>query len=134
MQRMPAFNPSSRTPFGESGYSDAFNAGSKTPYADFGGSRTPAGAYQGTAANHDTWGNRGYDAPTPGVVGGITGASVAPTPAAAPTPRFNTWGGEAAPETPGAGLAQTAPTPSSETPAAWGGDDGPRYEEGTPSP
>lgn len=128
---MPAFNPSSRTPFGESGYSDAFNAGSKTPYGDFGGSRTPA--YTGPNAN-DTWANKAYDAPTPGMTGGPSGASVAPTPAAPPTPRFNAWGGEGAPDTPGAGLGQTAPTPSSETPAAWGGDDGPRYEDGTPSP
>lgn len=82
------------------------------------------------ATGSNTAGNsRPYDAPTPGgdihVVSTPSNVYTASTPAAAaPTPKFS-------------GYAADAPTPFSgqpETPAAWVGDDGPRYEEGTPSP
>ncbi|MCJ1306359.1 transcription elongation factor spt5 [Agyrium rufum] len=120
--RTPAWDPGNRTAYGGAGNrstassntNDAFSLGSKTPYGgDFGGSGGKTPAY--------------YAPPTPA--------------AAAPTPKFSGYAGDA--PTP-AGV----PTPYSgnpETPAWSGdggdgdgdggdGDDGPRYEEGTPSP
>lgn len=135
-QRTPAWDPGARTSYG----GDPFG-GSKTP-AYTADSRTPAYNSASSTAYAEPWtssanatgsntaGNsRPYDAPTPGrdmhVVSTPSNVYAASTPAAAaPTPKFS-------------GYAADAPTPFSgqpETPAPWGGDDGPRYEEGTPSP
>lgn len=135
-QRTPAWDPGARTSYG-----DPFGGGSKTPAHNADSSRTPA--YNGNTSTtyNDPWGSsanattsntaansRAYDAPTPG-----TDIHAAPTPsngysaptpaAAAPTPKFS-------------GYAADAPTPFSGQPdtPAWGGENEPRYDEGTPSP
>ena len=130
--RTPAWNPTATA----SSYSqDPFsnNGGGRTPaYEPSFPSRTP-GPAASTYNPPSTLSSRAYDAPTPG-----KDFTTAPTPAAnggssnvghtpmamagAPTPRFSgdaptPFGGQ--PETPGWGA---------------GDDDGPRYEEGTPSP
>ncbi|KAL1961061.1 hypothetical protein VTO42DRAFT_4949 [Malbranchea cinnamomea] len=155
--RTPAWAAGTKTPYGsgtsyggstaDSGF-DAFVAGSRTPGhpgAQAGG-RTPAwGPSTSSGAS-----SRPFDAPTPGgdYSAPTPGAYGAPTPGAtAATPRA--WPDSA--PTPGAANAPTpgnfgskragaydAPTPAvgmgmPATPAATGGDDGPRYED-TPSP
>lgn len=159
--RTPAWNSGARTPYAggsdSSGF-DAFAAGSRTPAwgAPNPGNRTPA--WSAGASSSSTSDNKGYDAPTPGgnysaPTPGAYGsaptpgasaptpggwADSAPTPGAlnAPTPGApGSYGGKKpydAP-TPAAGRPYDAPTPATAaTPAAE--DDGPRYEEGTPSP
>lgn len=134
IQRTPAWDPGARTSYG-----DPFG-GSRTPAYAPESSRTPAQTNNSPAAYVDPWASsarltssntaansRPYDAPTPGkdihAAPTPSNAYTAPTPAATDsTPKF-------------AGFAADAPTPFSgqpETPAAWGGDEGPRYEEGTP--
>lgn len=137
---------------GAGGRTPAWDPGARTSYGDpFGGSRTPAWAPESSrtpahtstsAADVDPWASssrltssntaansRPYDAPTPGqdIYAAPTPSNVysAPTPVATDaTPKFTAY-------------AADAPTPFSgqpETPAAWVGEEGPRYEEGTPSP
>lgn len=134
-QRTPAWDPGARTSYG-----DVFG-GSKTPAYNADSSRTPAYNSTSNTAYTDPWASstsattsntaansRPYDAPTPGkdihaAPTPSNGYSAATPAAVAPTPKFS-------------GYAADAPTPYSgqpETPA-WGGEDGPRYEEGTPSP
>ena len=135
-QRTPAWDPGARTSYGDS------LGGSKTPAYNADSSRTPAYNSTSNTAYNDPWASsaasattsntaansRPYDAPTPGkdihaAPTPSNGYSAATPAAAAPTPKFS-------------GYAADAPTPYSgqpETPA-WGGEDGPRYEEGTPSP
>ncbi|MCJ1471740.1 transcription elongation factor spt5 [Lambiella insularis] len=126
--RTPAWENGSRTSYGASASSDPFGTGSKTPAYNADSSRTPAynPSYN---SNPDPWA-RAHDAPTPAAATPSNGYS-APTPAAAaPTPKFSGYGADA--PTPAG-----APTPYSgqpETPAWGGDDDGPRYDEGTPSP
>ena len=131
-QRTPAWDSGSRTAYGGASNTDAFASGSKTPAYNNDSSRTP-GYAPSYNANPDPWA-RPHDAPTPAAATPSNGYS-APTPAAtAPTPKFSGYGIDA--PTPAG-----APTPYSgqpETPA-WSGDvggddDGPRYDEGTPSP
>jgi transcription elongation factor SPT5 len=160
--RTPAWNAGARTPYDSgvgssaSGGFDAFAAGSRTPAwgAPNLGGRTPAWNAQSAAPSPaNIKDQRTYDAPTPG------GDYSAPTPGAygsVPTPSVSAgtprgWADNA--PTPGALNAPTpapfgssrpydAPTPaigsgSAATPGAGpygGGDDGPRYEELTPSP
>ncbi|KAL4953642.1 Spt5 C-terminal nonapeptide repeat binding Spt4-domain-containing protein [Aspergillus filifer] len=146
--RTPAWNAGARTPYGGSGSSgnsdfDAFAAGSRTPaWGAPSGSRTPAWSASASGSSS----NKTYDAPTPGATysaptpGAYSGA---PTPAGLSAPTPGAWADSA--PTPGAYNAPTpgaydAPTPAmggaAATPGAgYGdGDDGPRYEEGTPSP
>lgn len=129
----------SRTPAwtsgGRSSYNDPYS-GSKTPAYDS-SSRTPAYAQnQAGSGYNEAWASssngassaqRAYDAPTPG-----RDLHAAPTPnggyaatpaAAASTPRFSNYNGD-------------APTPYTGQPETPGyvEDDGPRYEEATPSP
>ena len=129
--RTPAWNPTATA----STYSqDPFSAtsGGRTPGYEPSYSRTPGPSYNPPASS-----NRPYDAPTPG-----KDFATAPTPTAHPMNGYGNAG-----NTPGAmGGAPTpkfsgdAPTPyggQPETPGWTGagdGDDGPRYEEGTPSP
>ncbi|MCJ1464312.1 transcription elongation factor spt5 [Pseudocyphellaria aurata] len=133
--RTPAWDPGARTSYGDS------TGGSKTPAYNADSSRTPA--YNGNASTtyNDSWGSsanattsntaansRPYDAPTPGkdihaAPTPSNGYSAATPAAAAQTPKFS-------------GYAAEAPTPFSgqpETPA-WGGEEVPNYDEGTPSP
>ncbi|KAL4922512.1 Spt5 C-terminal nonapeptide repeat binding Spt4-domain-containing protein [Aspergillus aurantiobrunneus] len=149
--RTPAWNAGARTPYAGSGSGsgnsdfDAFAAGSRTPAWGGAGNRTPAWSASSSS-------NKAYDAPTPGATysAPTPGAYGAPTPGlSAPTP--GAWADSA--PTPGAYNAPTpadfgdsnrpydAPTPAmggaAATPEAgpYGdADDGPRYEEGTPSP
>jgi transcription elongation factor SPT5 len=142
IQRTPAWQSGSKTPYGESGFASsdsAWAAGGKTPAYNssnshndpWGGSKTPApnDSWNSNAQSSESWGaSRSYDAPTPGAElsaptpGALNaptpGAYAAPTPAAsAPTPRpgwGGGWGAESAP-TP---APVSAPTPGGK---AWGG-------------
>ncbi|KAI4204757.1 MAG: hypothetical protein LQ348_001232 [Seirophora lacunosa] len=121
--RTPAWNA------GGAGHHDPFSGG-RTPAYD--SSRTPAyNAMPAGSGYGDSWGgsnsghgsSRAYDAPTPGkdlYAAPTPNGGYASTPAAAaPTPKAS-------------GYAADAPTPYSgqpETPAGYGADDGPRYEE-----
>ncbi|MCJ1282111.1 transcription elongation factor spt5 [Xylographa opegraphella] len=126
--RTPAWDSGSRTSYSALANADAFGTGSKTPAYNSDSSRTPAYA-PAYNSNPDPWA-RAHDAPTPAAATPSNGY-FAPTPAAsAPTPKFSGYGQDA--PTPAG-----APTPYSgqpETPAWGGDDDGPRYDEGTPSP
>lgn len=97
----------------------AWDPGNRTAYG--GGHSTPSDAF--SAGSKTPYGDFGGGGKTPAY-------NAPPTPAAAAaTPKFSGYAGDV--PTPGG-----VPTPYSgqpETPA-WGGDDGPRYEEGTPSP
>lgn len=133
LQRTPAWNPTATS---SSYTNDPFSgAGGRTPAYEPSHTRTPA--YNDPSTNNTQPSNpRPYDAPTPG-----KDFTNAPTPAAQPANGYGNVG-----STPAAvGAAPTpkfsgdAPTPFSglpETPGfgAGDGDDGPRYEEGTPSP
>lgn len=127
-QRTPAWENGSRSSYGASANSDPFGTGSKTPAHNADSSRTPA-YVPSYNSNPDPWA-RAPDAPTPAAATPSNGYA-APTPAAtAPTPKFSGYGTDA--PTPAG-----APTPYSgqpETPAWGGDDDGPRYDEATPSP
>lgn len=121
--RTPAWNPAG------TGHHDPFGGG-RTPGYDSG--RTPAYNQTPAASGYnDNWAssngthsnNRAYDAPTPGkdlYAAPTPNGGYASTPAAtASTPKQS-------------GYAVDAPTPYSgqpETPAGYGGDDGPRYDE-----
>ncbi len=129
--RTPAWNPTATS----SSYThDPFsnNTGGRTPAYEPSYSRTPGPSYNTPGAS-----SRAYDAPTPG-----KDFNNAPTPSAHPMNAYGNAG-----NTPAAmGGAPTpkfsgdAPTPyggQPETPGWAGGgdtDDGPRYEEATPSP
>ncbi|KAL8762491.1 MAG: hypothetical protein Q9184_001526 [Pyrenodesmia sp. 2 TL-2023] len=121
--RTPAWNPA------PAGHHDPFSGG-RTPAYD--SSRTPAYNQTPAASGYgDQWGSsngghnssRAYDAPTPGkdlYAAPTPNGGYASTPAAtAATPKAS-------------GYAADAPTPYSgqpETPAGYGADDGPRYDE-----
>ncbi|KAI9831139.1 MAG: hypothetical protein M1819_005227 [Sarea resinae] len=150
-------------PSGDDVWNPSSDFGGRTPaYSRDDGRRNTStnGNAQGSRPYDAPTPGANITAPTPGAFSAPTPMAFnAPTPAAsAPTPHGGpswgsgqAWRGDSAPTpaaltapTPGASHggpgAYGAPTPAGynpETPAAWGangGDDEPRYEEGTPSP
>ena len=130
--RTPAWNPTATS----SSYShDPFlnNAGGRTPAYEPSYSRTPGPSYGTPAATS----HRSYDAPTPG-----KDFMTAPTPTAHPKNGYGNAGSTPAATggAPTPRFSGDAPTPHDTTAVTpgWAGaaddDDGPRYEEGTPSP
>ena len=133
-QRTPAWDPSSRTSYGGA-TNDPFS--SRTPAYEP-SSRTPA--Y--TSSNNDTYSTYGQSNNTATNESRNTRTAYdAPTPAAAPTPSAVNGNAYSAPTpaaaaaTPYGGEVETPYSGQPETPGWSAGDtEGPRYEEGTPSP
>lgn len=131
-QRTPAWDPGNRTSYGGSTANDPFSAARTPAYEP--SSRTPAYT---ASYNHDPYaafGQSNHSAPND--PRNARTAYDAPTPAAAPTPTngiaYSAPTPAAAAATPYGGEVETPYTGQPETPGF--GDDGPRYEEGTPSP
>ncbi|KAL8824622.1 MAG: hypothetical protein Q9191_004932 [Dirinaria sp. TL-2023a] len=132
--RTPAWDPSSRTSYGGatndpfSSRTPAYEPSSRTPaYTSYNNDAHTSYGQSNTTASNDTRNTRtAYDAPTP---------AAAPTPSATNGNAYSAPTPAAAAATPYGGEVETPYSGQPETPGWGAGEtDGPRYEEGTPSP